>query len=80
MLVRNVKQGMILVLTDSGHNAVVQALESVRSTAKNGKPDSYYEFNAVDLVSGNKFEIGAANPPQPYAPGLTHVGWACGFA
>jgi hypothetical protein len=80
MLVRNVKQGMILQLIDSGRTAVIQALEDVRSTDKNSRPDSWLEFNAVDLVTGCRVDIGAANPPQPYAPGLTHVGWACNFS
>ena len=80
MLVRDVKKGMILHLADSGRNCVIQALEDVRYTDCNGKPGSYVEFNAVDLVSGNKFQVGAANPPRPYAPGLTRIGWACNFS
>ena len=79
MLVREVKTGMIMQMVDSGHTVVIQALENVRSTDSNGKPDSWLEFEAVDLVSGNKFPVGAANPPQPYAPGLTQIGWACTF-
>jgi hypothetical protein len=75
MLVRNVKQGMILQLTESGHNSVIQALEDCRL-----KNDSYHEFNAVDLVSGVRLQVGAANPAQAYAPGLCQVGWACSFA
>jgi hypothetical protein len=79
MLVRNVKKGMILQLVDSGQSSVIQALENVRSTDRNGTQDSWLEFDAVDLVTGKKFQIGAANPAQPYAPGLTQVGWTCEF-
>jgi hypothetical protein len=77
VIVQNVKKGMILQMVDSGYNVVIQALENVRSTDRNGTPGSWYEFDAVDLVSGNKFQVGAANPPQAYAPGLTQVGWSC---
>jgi hypothetical protein len=70
---------MIMQMVDSGHTIIIQALENVRSTDRNGSPDSWLEFNAVDLVSGNKFEVGAANPPQAFAPGLTQVGWVCTF-
>lgn len=76
MIVQQVKKGFILQLVDSGRNSVVQALEDTRFNGRNGGQASWCEFEAVDLASGATFIIGAANPPGPYAPGLTQVGVA----
>jgi hypothetical protein len=79
LIVQQVKKGFILQLADSGRNSVIQALEDTRFSGKNGDQASWCEFEAVDLVSGEKFTVGAANPPAPYAPGLTQVGIAVPF-
>lgn len=75
--VYKVKKDMILRESEGGHSVIIQALSSAQFVdIGNGKPDSFCQFNAINLITADEIVVGAAYPDAPYGPSLELIGKA----